>query len=402
MQNNNTLSLGQSTLQFLMAQPPILAVSARTESGGYEVNRFSFQEIRIRQEGTAIVLCTQSAFSGATDVVHRIELASQEDADAAFAQLDGWLRAKSLDMAMAASVVQPEAPAAVSSPVLDHPLVQPPEAPEEAEEAFNAVKVESKDAVFSTNTVLTHKTPAWKRFLPKTLLGRFLAVSFVSLLVLLTIVVVMLLRGNHYEQRATAAQEAQRSRLLGAAPESAVVAGIGGAAASAPGFAAMNATQPIAAQHVAEDAKMKPEEKAVMLKLPGIIGNTKAEKVFYAFSDPLCPFCRRLEAVVNDYKAQGGQYEVVYIPVAYRDGAADVVSSIMCANDRAAAWRAVMAPNSSGSNVTPCDAGKDVVKKHNAFFESMRLGSTPTLVINDVLVTGSPTNAQQLKTLLGS
>ena len=99
--------------------------------------------------------------------------------------------------------------------------------------------------------------------------------------------------------------------------------------------------------------------------------------VYYVFSDPSCPSCRKLEQ--NLSKPIEGFKQVV-IPVAYRSGAEDLAASVLClAKDKQAkAWKDALEFGRSAGPV--CDDGKKKVKANNALFESVGFDSTPTMV----------------------
>ena len=102
---------------------------------------------------------------------------------------------------------------------------------------------------------------------------------------------------------------------------------------------------------------------------------------FYVFSDPLCPFCKRFEPVLEQVASMKGM-EMHLFPTPVHDGSIILVNKISCAANRGAAWSQSIATETAPD----CAPGKNAVGTASLhasqFFESLHLQGTPT-VIND-------------------
>ena len=189
--------------------------------------------------------------------------------------------------------------------------------------------------------------------------------------------------------------EQQRRSITGVTPTTEGMAG-GIANAAAP---ATPAVMPVASDPSSQ-ARLTAEEKLRLQQLTGVVGNVKADKIFYVFSDPRCPHCQRLELAIEQYKKEGGAYEPIIIPVAFQRGAGPLAGATLCSTDRAAEWKKAIGGAEVGAS---CQDGENLLGQNMAYFDFLRLSGTPTMIIDDVLVSnaGSVT-AQQLKEVLGS
>ena len=147
-------------------------------------------------------------------------------------------------------------------------------------------------------------------------------------------------------------------------------------------------------------AHLSAAEKTRLEGLKGVIGDTSAEKKFYIFSDPKCPYCHRLEATIAEYKKAGGEFEPIVIPVGFQRNAQPLAEGALCSTDKKAAWAAAMVKDAEPA--TSCLDGGGWVQENEQFFRDLGLEGTPTMVIKDVLVSnGSGVTVAQLKGILG-
>lgn len=105
-------------------------------------------------------------------------------------------------------------------------------------------------------------------------------------------------------------------------------------------------------------------------------GNGK--RTLYVFSDPDCPYCKRLEAELaklNDVTI----YTFLYPLVGLHPDARRKAEAIWCATDRAKAWQTFM---SSGTlpDHTACD---NPIERNLRLGESLGINGTPTIVFAD-------------------
>ena len=95
---------------------------------------------------------------------------------------------------------------------------------------------------------------------------------------------------------------------------------------------------------------------------------------FIVFSDPLCPFCVQLEQRLRAGEMQ--DYSIYLVLVAFQPGAREQVAGIMCAPDRAAAYR--QATLSGRSFPGGCAAGSG--REHDLIARRTGVRATPTLL----------------------
>ena len=92
------------------------------------------------------------------------------------------------------------------------------------------------------------------------------------------------------------------------------------------------------------------------------------------FSDPLCPFCVRLEQQLA--AGQMRDYSVYLVLVAFQPGSGKLVAGIMCAPDRAEAYR--QATMAGGSPAAGCDP--QLMREHDLIARRVGVQATPTLL----------------------
>jgi thiol:disulfide interchange protein DsbC len=127
------------------------------------------------------------------------------------------------------------------------------------------------------------------------------------------------------------------------------------------------------------------------LALKTVKGNGKRR--FAVFSDPDCPYCRRLEkelANVNDVTI----YTFLYPIASLHPAAPERSRGIWCSADRVKAWDDYMlrntAPDAKGCDVTGLDTVQKVGEKH-------KINGTPTLIFADGRVVPGALSADQLE-----
>jgi len=117
-----------------------------------------------------------------------------------------------------------------------------------------------------------------------------------------------------------------------------------------------------------------PLEKAIKI-VKGDGGN--GTRKLAVFSDPDCPFCRKLEHEIK--KIDNLTLYIFLLPIAHPD-AVPKSKAIWCAKDRAKAWNDYMfkgeLPKGAADCKTPVDATMDYGAK-------LRISGTPTLIFAD-------------------
>lgn len=139
------------------------------------------------------------------------------------------------------------------------------------------------------------------------------------------------------------------------------------------------------------------EEKRLIAKTANRIalGGTGAE--ILAFTDPHCPYCKRLEPEVEEL-VQKNEAKITLIPVAYKDGSREALAAVFCAKDQAVAWKKAIGGGDIGAKA--CDAGLKKVDENNKLFADLKLAATPSLVTPKGLIIASYANVDQLRSLL--
>lgn len=139
------------------------------------------------------------------------------------------------------------------------------------------------------------------------------------------------------------------------------------------------------------------DEKKLIAKTANRIalGGTGAE--ILAFTDPHCPYCKRLEPEVEEL-VQKNEAKITLIPVAYKDGSREALAAVFCAKDQAAAWKKAIGGGDIGAKA--CDAGLKKVDENNKLFADLKLAATPSLVTPKGLIIASYANVDQLRSLL--
>jgi len=104
---------------------------------------------------------------------------------------------------------------------------------------------------------------------------------------------------------------------------------------------------------------------------------------FYVFSDPLCPYCQKLEHLLEQV---GGGHKAVILPVAYKPGAKDVAQAILCTKDQKEAnrlWRQALANPGDKLDVPAnagCGDGLALLTDNMTLFQMFKLSGTPTII----------------------
>lgn len=104
----------------------------------------------------------------------------------------------------------------------------------------------------------------------------------------------------------------------------------------------------------------------------------KGERKLWVFSDPDCPYCKRLEAELAKLD-NVSIYTFLYPLDGLHPDARRKAQAIWCAKDRAKAWEAFMASGKIPEG-SPCDNPVDRILRLGA---SLGINGTPTLVFED-------------------
>jgi thiol:disulfide interchange protein DsbC len=105
-------------------------------------------------------------------------------------------------------------------------------------------------------------------------------------------------------------------------------------------------------------------------------------RVLAVFSDPDCPYCRRLETVV-DRLDDASIYIFPFPLTSLHPDSAEKTAAIWCSTDRAAAWSSAMHTGRLGAKPKVTDACREMVARNVALGERLGIDGTPTLISSD-------------------
>lgn len=137
---------------------------------------------------------------------------------------------------------------------------------------------------------------------------------------------------------------------------------------------------PRAGQPAFEPLRMSGEPRMPIKSLEVVMGKTSLQNHrLFVFSDPLCPYCKRLEPQLSVMAARG--YEVHVFPTPIHDESRQFIAGIACSSDKVSAWRdAIMSERYATDG--ECPAGRTAADEALGFFRQFGFNQTPT-VIND-------------------
>ena len=174
-------------------------------------------------------------------------------------------------------------------------------------------------------------------------------------------------------------------------------------AVSAQPYPSAMAPTPVMSPQQAQQASAQTEDSSKLTAAERKLIAAKASKVslsnsgeeLLVFSDPQCPYCRSLESSLEESVKKG---KITIVPVAYKPGSVEIVASVLCSKDQAAAWKKVMATGQAAGAV--CDAGVKRVEQNNQLFAELRFTATPTLVSPKGIIVASNLSSEQVEILL--
>ncbi len=194
---------------------------------------------------------------------------------------------------------------------------------------------------------------SWKKGFAYGVLGVFALIGFVA------VIAIEMLSGLG-KSSAPASQKA-------ASAQSALTSGFN--AASQPGQAAKSAdmSQPQKTAPVAADSRIEV-----------VMGG--GEKKLFVFTDPACPFCKKLEPMLESV-ADKDEAEIHVFPTPVHQESFDMIASLACENQkkRVSAWERLI--NTGRIAAKPdCENARGVNDRAVTFFAQFGFNATPTLV----------------------
>lgn len=116
-------------------------------------------------------------------------------------------------------------------------------------------------------------------------------------------------------------------------------------------------------------------------------------RTLWVFTDPKCPFCKRLEPELDKLK----DVKIVYVPLAYQRSD-DMVAGVLCSRDKVAAWKKAIDGQFDGKSTQSCQKDTQDIKQ---FAQSKMITGTPTMVRADGKRLAGYTSAQEIEAFLG-
>jgi thiol:disulfide interchange protein DsbC len=127
-----------------------------------------------------------------------------------------------------------------------------------------------------------------------------------------------------------------------------------------------------------------------------VFGKDSAKHRVAVFTDPDCPFCRRIESELSKLQEQDVQVFVYPYPIAQlHPAASNVAKRIWCSDDRAAAWRAYLLNRVRPSANADC-VGASAIERNVALAERYSIVATPTLIASDGRMNAGAASATEL------
>jgi thiol:disulfide interchange protein DsbC len=120
----------------------------------------------------------------------------------------------------------------------------------------------------------------------------------------------------------------------------------------------------------------------------------KGRRQLAYFSDPRCPYCKRLDQELT--KVDDVTVHVFLLPIIARDSAA-VSKAVWCSPDRAKAWLDLMLRGVEPTAKTTCDTP---IEKNLGLGQKYRINGTPTLIFADGQRISGAMPAERLSKLL--
>ncbi|MCA8480100.1 DsbC family protein [Burkholderia multivorans] len=139
-----------------------------------------------------------------------------------------------------------------------------------------------------------------------------------------------------------------------------------------------------------------PRIDVAQLNLKDAIKFGNGSRRLFIFSDPDCPYCRKLEGTLT--KLQDVTIFIFPFPLAGHENAAEIAEGIWCQKDRAAAWRAYQDLTLTTREPELLSAWRDYLHQHNQparptcanpiarnleFGRQWNIAGTPALVFED-------------------
>ncbi len=130
-----------------------------------------------------------------------------------------------------------------------------------------------------------------------------------------------------------------------------------------------------------------------------VLGSPKAKKKVVVFTDPECPYCKKLHPELQEVVKRDPDiaFLIKLYPLKMHPNAYKISQSIVCAKSME-----MLESSFAGKTVPPPACKTDVVDQTLALVQDIGIRSTPTLVLPDGLILPGYKKADQLLQILGS
>lgn len=122
----------------------------------------------------------------------------------------------------------------------------------------------------------------------------------------------------------------------------------------------------------------------------------QGERKLFIFSDPDCPYCRRLEDELPKLD-NVTIYTFLYPIGELHPQAGEKARRVWCTDDRAAAWEALMRQGRVPERVTDC---QDPIARNVELAKQLGIEATPTLILEDGTLLPGYRTASELEAML--
>lgn len=142
-------------------------------------------------------------------------------------------------------------------------------------------------------------------------------------------------------------------------------------------------SQMIPLENIKRPEPRKIDFSKVSLKDAVILGSKKAKRKIAVFTDPDCPFCRKLHEDLKGVvaKRKDVAFYLILFPLPMHKDAYPKVQAVLCERSPALADAAF-----AGKAVPEPKCGKEAVERNIALAGTLQINSTPTLVRDDGVV----------------
>jgi thiol:disulfide interchange protein DsbC len=123
-------------------------------------------------------------------------------------------------------------------------------------------------------------------------------------------------------------------------------------------------------------------------------------RVLAIFSDPDCPYCRRLEAEIKGLTDVTLYTFLMPIASLHPDARGSAIA-VWCAPDPVAAWHALMGRKEAGSRNSSSPGCPHPIDRNVALGERLGISGTPTLIAADGRVLAGSASLEQIEAWLG-